>query len=344
MKTYRFETQDAYYSQYANSLFAITMPRAGLDCMRHYEILASGSVPFFIESAALTASPLSMHAFPRELVLTASLLPGVPTEEQVQEAWRTDAELHVNRSTFDLRAYCGLRAQLLAHTEAKLTTLTLARYVLEQLRLANPTALPAASKARVLLVSSVGVSGDTWQNAFLYHGLTQLLGTRGLSSYFGRKEVLYEDFVYPHKFCCYGRGYSYARTLPTPHIYKRCGKARADALLRAQTQRRLEAGYYNAIIVTTQSNKCCGIKRCYGDAVTRALATYLRKVGNNTAVATVDGSDGFGGCRGATFAGELERIDAHFLREVDSRHNGRTARLVRAPISQVLGSTGSTSI
>jgi len=31
---------------------------------------------------------------------------------------------------------------------------------------------------------------------------------------------------------------------------------------------------------------------------------------------TVDGSDGFGGCGGATFAQELARIDVHFLREV----------------------------
>ena len=35
-------------------------------------------------------------------------------------------------------------------------------------------------------------------------------------------------------------------------------------------------------------------------------------------------------------AGLLARIDAHFLREVDVSHAGRTARLVRAPETQVL--------
>ena len=36
--------------------------------MRHYEILGSGAVPFFVfDSAALDQSPLSMYAFPREL-------------------------------------------------------------------------------------------------------------------------------------------------------------------------------------------------------------------------------------------------------------------------------------
>ena len=49
-----------------------------------------------------------------------------------------------------------------------------------------------------------------------------------------------------------GRGYSYARTLPVPQLYRTCPRAQADALLREQTRRRLETGYYNALIVTTQ--------------------------------------------------------------------------------------------
>ena len=344
MQTYKFDTQHEYYAQYAKSLFAITGPRAGLDCMRHYEILGAGSVPFFVGSESLNAAPLTMHAFPRDLVRQAAALRGVPSEAAVATALRTDGALRVNRSAFDMRAYCTLRAKLLAHTEAFLTTTTLAKYVLEQMRLANPAALGGAgvvassgtSLPRVLFVSTKAVSGDTWQNAFLYHGLVQLLGSR-VSSFFGRKEVLFEDFVYPHKFCCYGRGYSYARTLPTPAVYRQCRKADADALLRDQLRRRLDGGYFNLLIATTQANKCCGLGRCYGDDVPRLLNAYLRQHGNRTvAVATVDGSDGFGGCGGATFANELERIDAHFLREVDARHNGRAARLVRAPLTSVL--------
>jgi hypothetical protein len=217
--TYKYETEAAYYEQYAKSLFAITAPRAGLDCLRHYEILASGAVPFFVDSAALDHAPLSMFAFPRELVRAAAALPGVPSEENVAAALKTDGELRVNRSAFPWASYCELRAKLLAHTEAYLTTTTLARYVLEQMARANPAALaprrahaagaeapptarpPALSTARVLIVSSKGVSGDTWQNAFLYHGLVLLLGGR-LSSWFGRKDVLFADFVYPHRFCC----------------------------------------------------------------------------------------------------------------------------------------------
>ena len=146
--------------------------------------------------------------------------------------------------------------------------------------------------------------------------------------------MLFADFVYPHKFCCYGRGYSYARTLPTPPLYRQCRREYSDALMRDQLRRRLDAGYFNMIILTNQANRCCELARCYGADVPRIINEYLRRHGNRTAVATVDGSDGFGGCGGrATFANELDRVDVHFLREVDARHNAGTARLVgRVPL------------
>ena len=60
------------------------------------------------------------------------------------------------------------------------------------------------------------------------------------------------------------------------------------------------------------------------------LNAYLRRNGNRTALATIDGSDGYGGCNGQTFAGELERIDAHFLREVDVKHGDGRQGLCRS--------------
>ena len=88
-----------------------------------------------------------------------------------------------------------------------------------------------------------------------------------------------------------------------------------------------------ALVVT---NRCCSLARCYGADVPQLLNAYLRRWGNRTAIVTVDGSDGYGGCSGATFAHELDRIDAHFLREVDVRFSTRTAQLVRAPQTHVL--------
>ena len=34
---------------YQNSLFSLTYRKTGWDCLRHYEILASGSIPLFLD-------------------------------------------------------------------------------------------------------------------------------------------------------------------------------------------------------------------------------------------------------------------------------------------------------
>jgi len=43
----RYATESRYYKALASSRFAITTKRSGWDCMRHYEIAASGCVPCF---------------------------------------------------------------------------------------------------------------------------------------------------------------------------------------------------------------------------------------------------------------------------------------------------------
>jgi len=44
---YQMENQAEYYKQYGESYFGFTRKQGGWDCMRHYEILASGAVPYF---------------------------------------------------------------------------------------------------------------------------------------------------------------------------------------------------------------------------------------------------------------------------------------------------------
>lgn len=43
----RFETEQEYYKQYSRALFGYTMKKAGWDCLRHYEILGAGCLPYF---------------------------------------------------------------------------------------------------------------------------------------------------------------------------------------------------------------------------------------------------------------------------------------------------------
>jgi hypothetical protein len=76
LSTYIFEADDEpeYKRDYRKSYFALTKRKAGWDCMRHYEILASGSLPFF---PGLEASPVGVMTFlPKELLLKARSMPG----------------------------------------------------------------------------------------------------------------------------------------------------------------------------------------------------------------------------------------------------------------------------
>jgi len=62
METYIYEKEEKYYEMYQNSIFSLTYKKNGWDCLRHYEILANGSIPLFIKlddcpSKTLTSLP-----------------------------------------------------------------------------------------------------------------------------------------------------------------------------------------------------------------------------------------------------------------------------------------------
>jgi len=48
-KTYIYKTEQEYYADYAQSLFAFTTKKGGWDCLRHYEIMANGCIPLFLD-------------------------------------------------------------------------------------------------------------------------------------------------------------------------------------------------------------------------------------------------------------------------------------------------------
>lgn len=48
-KNYSCKTNEEYFKDYSESLFAFTCKKGGWDCFRHYEIIAAGCIPFFID-------------------------------------------------------------------------------------------------------------------------------------------------------------------------------------------------------------------------------------------------------------------------------------------------------
>lgn len=114
--TYVFEREADYYADYQRSRFGYTCKKGGWDTMRHYEILANGSVPYF---AGLAECPVrTLFRFPKALCLEAMNLSGV-------------AGLAINHEVFDSQAYADLNARLFEYARAQLTTEAMAKYVLD---------------------------------------------------------------------------------------------------------------------------------------------------------------------------------------------------------------------
>jgi hypothetical protein len=64
-KTYIYDNESEYYNDYGQSRFGVTMKKGGWDCMRHYEILANGCIPHFLN---IENCPVhTMKNFPKKL-------------------------------------------------------------------------------------------------------------------------------------------------------------------------------------------------------------------------------------------------------------------------------------
>ena len=69
LSTYIFDDEESYYEDYRNSISGITMKKAGWDCMRHYEILANGCIPYF-HNLENCPSTILTH-LPKKIILEA---------------------------------------------------------------------------------------------------------------------------------------------------------------------------------------------------------------------------------------------------------------------------------
>lgn len=67
--TYIYTEEKPYFEDYQKSYFGVTAKKGGWDCLRHYEILMNGCIPFFPELEHCPET--TMTRFPKKLVLEA---------------------------------------------------------------------------------------------------------------------------------------------------------------------------------------------------------------------------------------------------------------------------------
>ena len=150
--SYIYDNEEDYYNDYRSSYFAYTCKKGrdemiseGWDCMRHYEILACGCVPFFTDIEK--CQDLTLARFPKDLCIEAKklagLLPGTkqpynPDEETfigtAKEILPGEKRGSIDFSKFDLVQYNDIREQLIHHTKTKLTTISTAKDFLDRIK------------------------------------------------------------------------------------------------------------------------------------------------------------------------------------------------------------------
>jgi hypothetical protein len=104
-QTYIYTNEKDYYQDYKEARLAVTLKKAGWDCMRHYEILANGCIPYFLY---IDQCPeLTMTHFPKELCrqINSEISILSPTEIYNRYFDRFEKHLLENNTTLALANY-----------------------------------------------------------------------------------------------------------------------------------------------------------------------------------------------------------------------------------------------
>jgi hypothetical protein len=122
LTTYIYNTEEEYYEEYKKSYFAITKKKSGWDCMRHYEILANGCIPVFIDIEKCPKKTMTM--LPKELLIEGKhLYNNLKNKTVFKEEEKNE--------------YNNLRMKLVEHTKKYLTTDKIASYILKEINKEN---------------------------------------------------------------------------------------------------------------------------------------------------------------------------------------------------------------
>ena len=132
-RTYIHQDEASYYGDYAESLFGVTMKKAGWDCLRHYEIMANGCIPWFL---GLEDCPPTTMVF-------------LPKQELLQAKKLLDSRgLGFFETREGLEIWLALQQRIDSIARQRCTTRAMARYVLETVSAIHKR-LPVATHSTV---------------------------------------------------------------------------------------------------------------------------------------------------------------------------------------------------
>jgi hypothetical protein len=187
LETYIYN-DESYYNEYRDSLFATTMKIAGWDCIRHYEILANGCIPYFpnIEKCP----PLTMALLPKNLIIEGNNLYTLYKHRQGIDEMNEE-ELNTCNILID---------KLLNYTRNHLTNQHVAAYILNTTNNSNISS--------ILYLS--GSEFPDYLRCTILAGFKELLGKK--CHEYPKIHHIYKSNVMNYKLL-YGKGYTYTNLL-----------------------------------------------------------------------------------------------------------------------------------
>ncbi len=225
-RPYTFASETEYYAEYSCAFYAITGKKAGWDCMRHYEIIAAGCVPFFTDLDA--CPPETLTTLPKALIAEAMSLPGVD-----------GAKATIDFAVFPKARYFALRDAICSHARKHCTTRALASYILDTVA---PHVKSSDSAKQVLFLS--GDARPDYLRCAVLAGLVQLLGIERVVDVVHVPHI-YTSFGAEQVAALYGRGFSYTRTVAVTPAQEALRAAQRDA---ATVQRNIAARAYCLVV------------------------------------------------------------------------------------------------
>jgi hypothetical protein len=186
-ETYIYNTEQEYKDEYKKSIFAITIKKAGWDCLRHYEIIANGAIPYFpgIEECPRN----TMALYPKYLQYEANTLYNRLKTESIDTLSDKDKQQCYN-----------LANKFLNYTRNTLTTKKMAEHVLEKSNHRN-------------IDNCLFLSGETtgdYLRCLTLHGFKSVLGSKCHD--YPKIEHIYKSNTIDFK-KLYGKGYNYTNLL-----------------------------------------------------------------------------------------------------------------------------------
>lgn len=182
LSTYIYKTEEDYNKAYQESYYAITKKKGGWDCLRHYEILANGCIPYFLDLDKCDSQ--TMYFLPKDLIKEGMNIEGVSPHG-------------IDHRYFNRAKYDEVLSKLLDYTRQHLTTKRMAEYVLQT--------IGYSGQGKILFLSRE--TSPDYLRCLLLVGMKELLQDRVID--FPKIEHIYKSYQGEHSL--YGRGFNYTK-------------------------------------------------------------------------------------------------------------------------------------